>query len=166
MCFAQPRRPPTEPRRYRLATWLEFIPGAALCLLISAVALGIQAIEVSSFGHPYVEAIVMRFLSGMIIRAFWVPGSRWQPGIAVSAKQLLEVAVMLLGASLSLSAIGASGPLLFGAVVAIVAASLAFTYGICRILGFVGQDGDSDLVRKFHLWKFGNCSRFTGHRCK
>ncbi len=126
---------PTEPRRYRLATWLEFIPGAALCLLISAVALGIQAIEVSSFGHPYVEAIVIAILSGMIIRAFWVPGSRWQPGIAVSAKQLLEVAVMLLGASLSLSAIGASGPLLFGAVVAIVAASLAFTYGICRILG-------------------------------
>lgn len=129
------RTAPAKPRQYRLIPWLELIPGVALCMLISAVAIGLQAIELGSFGHPYIEAIVIAILAGMIIRAVWVPGSRWQPGIAVSAKQLLEVAVMLLGASLSLSAIWASGPLLLGAVVAVVAASLAFTYGICRILG-------------------------------
>jgi hypothetical protein len=30
---------------------------------------------------------------------FWLPAERWQSGIAFSAAQLLEVAVMLLGAS-------------------------------------------------------------------
>jgi uncharacterized membrane protein YadS len=42
---------------------------------------------------------------------------------------------MLLGASLSLAAIAASGPLLLMAVVATVAVALAFSYGVSRMLG-------------------------------
>ena len=110
-------------------------PGLVLCLLITAVALGLQAIEVGRFGHPYVDALVIAILIGMSIRTFWSPGVRWQAGIAFSAKQLLEVAVMLLGASLSFGAIAASGPLLLGIVVAIVAGSLVFSYSISRLLG-------------------------------
>ncbi len=110
-------------------------PGLALCLVITAVALSLHAIEVGRFGHPYVDALVIAILIGMSIRTFWSPGVRWQAGIAFSAKQLLEVAVMLLGASLSFGAIAASGPLLLGIVVTIVAGSLAFSYGISRLLG-------------------------------
>jgi len=110
-------------------------PGLALCLLITAVALGLQAIEVGRFGHPYVDALVIAILIGMSIRTFWSPGVLWQAGIAFSAKQLLEVAVMLLGASLSFGAIAASGPLLLGIVVTITAVSLVFSYGISRLLG-------------------------------
>lgn len=110
-------------------------PGVALCLLVTALSLGAQAIETSRFGHPYVEALVVAILLGMAIRAFWEPGRRWQAGIAFSAKQLLEVAVMFLGASLSLAAVAASGPLLLGVVIAIVAIALAFSYGVSRMLG-------------------------------
>lgn len=110
-------------------------PGLLLCLFITAVALGLQAIEIGKFGHPYVDALVIAILIGMSIRTFWSPGARWQAGIAFSAKQLLEVAVMLLGASLSFGAIAASGPLLLGVVVAIVVGSLVFSYGISRLLG-------------------------------
>jgi uncharacterized integral membrane protein (TIGR00698 family) len=71
----------------------------------------------------------------MLIRAFWDPGRRWRAGIAFSAKHILEIAVVLLGASLSLAAIGASGPLLLGAVLVAVAVALAFSYGVSRMLG-------------------------------
>ena len=56
-------------------------------------------------------------------------------GIAFSAKQLLEIAVALLGASLTFAAIGASGFALVGSVAALVVLSLAVSYGISRSLG-------------------------------
>jgi uncharacterized membrane protein YadS len=52
----------------------------------------------------------------MAVRSFWRPSERWQIGIAFSAKQLLEIAVMLLGASISFAAIVASGALLLAAI--------------------------------------------------
>jgi uncharacterized integral membrane protein (TIGR00698 family) len=110
-------------------------PGIALCLIVTALSLGAQAVEESFFGHPYVEALVVAILLGMVIRTFWEPGARWRVGIAFSAKQLLEIAVMLLGASLSLAAIAESGPLLLGVVVVIVVIALAFSYGVSRMLG-------------------------------
>lgn len=124
----------TKVRKILLNGWHNRAPGVALCLLITALSLGVQAIETRSFGHPYVEALVVAILLGMAVRAFWQPGRRWQAGIAFSAKQLLEVAVMLLGASLSLAAIAASGLLLLGVVVAAVAVALAFSYGVSRAL--------------------------------
>ena len=56
----------------------------------------------------------------MALRTAWQPSERWRSGIAFSAKQLLEVAVMLLGASVSFAAIAASGYLLVAAIAATV----------------------------------------------
>jgi uncharacterized integral membrane protein (TIGR00698 family) len=109
--------------------------GIALCALVTAAAVTIQAIEESLVGHPYIEAIVIAILLGTAIRTLWEPGPRWRAGIAFSAKQLLEVAVALLGASLSFAAIGASGFALVGSVAALVVLSLAVSYGISRSLG-------------------------------
>src|ERR1035438_7758428 len=111
------------------------IPGVALCALVAAVAMTIQAIQEAAVGHPYVEAIVIAILLGTAIRTVWRPGPRWLAGIAFSAKQLLEVAVALLGASITLAAIAASGFLLLGAIVTIVILTLAVSYGISRALG-------------------------------
>ena len=77
------------------------------------------------FAHPYVEALVIAILLGMAVRTLWKPSERWQAGIAFSAKQLLEVAVMLLGASISFAAIAASGIALLGAIAATVIVTLA-----------------------------------------
>ena len=124
-----------RPRQNRLDRWRDRIPGIALCLLITALSLAVQAIETSIFVHPYVDAIVLAILLGMLLRAVWQPGERWQAGIAFGAKQLLEVAVMLLGASLSLAAIAASGSMLLIVVIGTVAVALAFSYGVSRMLG-------------------------------
>src|SRR6202022_4566645 len=91
------------------------IPGVALCALISLVALGAQSLEEHAFAHPYVEALVIAILMGAAVRTVWNPPERWWLGIAFSAKQLLELAVMLLGASVSFAAIAATGSLLMAA---------------------------------------------------
>jgi uncharacterized integral membrane protein (TIGR00698 family) len=61
--------------------------------------------------------------------------ARVRTGIAFSAKQLLEVAVVLLGASLSLGAILASGPALLAGIVATVMLGILASVAICRALG-------------------------------
>jgi uncharacterized integral membrane protein (TIGR00698 family) len=109
--------------------------GMALCALVTLIAVTIQALEETLVGHPYVEAIVIAILLGTAIRTLWEPGGRWRAGIAFSAKQVLEVAVALLGASLSIAAIAASGAVLIVAIVTVVVLSLAVGFGISRSLG-------------------------------
>lgn len=122
----------TRPPRQALTTLL---PGIVLCLAITAVAVGIQAVEERVFSHPYVEALVMAILIGVAIRTAWSPPERFQSGVAFSAKQLLEVAVTLLGASLSLTAIVASGSALLAGILGTVVLAIGASYAICRLLG-------------------------------
>jgi len=111
------------------------IPGILLCGVVTVISLGVQAAEERVFDHPYIEALVVAILLGMAVRTAWEPAERWRSGIAFSAKQLLEVAVMLLGASISFAAILASGYLLIGAIAATVVIMLAVSYGLARLLG-------------------------------
>src|SRR3954452_3834497 len=111
------------------------IPGILLCIAVAGVSALLERAELGVFEHPYVEALVMAILLGMAVRSFWKPAPRWRSGIAFSAKQLLEVAVMLLGASVSFAAIVASGYVLVAAIGGTVAIMLAVTYGLSRMLG-------------------------------
>lgn len=110
-------------------------PGVMLSVLVALVSFGIQSVEEHLFAHPYIEALVIAILLGMAVRSLWQPDQRWRAGIAFSAKQLLEVAVALLGASISFSAIAASGFSLLAAIVGTVAVMLMVSYGISRLLG-------------------------------
>jgi len=111
-----------------------YLPGLVLCVAVSLVGIAAQAAEMRWFGHPYVEALVVAILAGTAIRTFWEPSTRWQAGIALGAKQLLEVAIMLLGASLSFSTIAASGLILVVLIVAIVFAMIGVSFMIGRAL--------------------------------
>ena len=111
------------------------LPGLLLCLAITGVAQALQAGEENLTGHPYVEALVLAILLGTALRTAWVPGARFKAGIAFSAKQVLEVAVTLLGASVSLGAIIASGPALLAGIVGAVALTILASCAICRGLG-------------------------------
>jgi uncharacterized integral membrane protein (TIGR00698 family) len=111
------------------------LPGVSLSILITLISIGIQELEQRVFGHPYLEALVIAIVLGMVVRTAWVPSSVWRTGIAFSAKQVLEVAVTLLGASISVSTLAASGFALLGATVATVAVILPVSYGISRLLG-------------------------------
>ncbi len=113
---------------------LKILPGLALCLAITALAYAIQALEVGAAGHPFVEALVLAILIGTAIRSAWDFGPRWRPGVNFSAKMLLEIAVALLGASISTAAIVAAGPAIFVGIVVVVGLALATSYGLCRLL--------------------------------
>ena len=111
------------------------LPGTLLCAALSALAICAQFVEEFAFAHPYVEALVLAILIGIAVRSVWQPGPEWQPGISFSAKLLLEIAVMMLGASISLGAIvSSSGALLIG-IFATVLLALASSYTISRLFG-------------------------------
>ena len=110
-------------------------PGVALCAAVSAVATLIEKIEVYFAGQSYLEALVIAILLGVLVRTLWAPGAIWRPGINFSAKTLLEIAIVLLGASLSASTVWALGPILLFGIVTIVAVSIASSYAICSAFG-------------------------------
>lgn len=111
------------------------LPGTAVCIGLTLVAMGAQFLEERALAHPYVEALVLAIVLGIAVRSAWQPGPLWRPGINFSAKLLLEIAVMLLGASLSLGAIMASGPALLAGIVVTVLLALSASYTIGRLLG-------------------------------
>ena len=114
---------------------IRILPGLLLCLAVSVVALLLQHAEVALFGRAWVEALVLAILAGTAVRSFWAPSERWQPGIDFSGKFLLELAVVLLGASLSGQAVAAAGPALLAGIAGVVAVSLAATYALGRAAG-------------------------------
>jgi uncharacterized integral membrane protein (TIGR00698 family) len=111
------------------------VPGIALCAGISASAVWLQDLQEHAFGHPYVEALVIAIVLGALTRNLWQPSAVWRDGIALSAKTLLEIAVMLLGSSISLATIVASGPELLAGIAVAVVAALAASYATSRALG-------------------------------
>ena len=94
----------------------------------------LQAVEVHFAGQPYLEALVLAILLGVAVRTAWTPTPRWIPGIVFSAKFVLEVAIVMLGASVSVATIVALGPFLILGIASIVAIAIGTSYAICRAL--------------------------------
>jgi uncharacterized integral membrane protein (TIGR00698 family) len=113
----------------------KLIPGVLLCIAITIAALLFQWIEIYFVGQPYLEALVLAILIGVLVRTVWKPDLIWIPGIAFSAKFILECAIVILGASVSFTTIIALGPLLILGIGVIVAIAIGASYVICRVLG-------------------------------
>ena len=120
---------------YPVSAISKILPGLLLCIGVTVVASVLQQIEVRLAGEAYLEALVLAILLGVAIRTAWTPGERWHKGIAFSAKILLEIAVVLLGASVSVATVLALGPALLGGIVLVVACAIATSYAIGRALG-------------------------------
>lgn len=114
---------------------LKLVPGILLCIVLTIAAAVLEAIEVRLFNEPYLEALVLAIILGVVVRGFWTPGAFWDEGIRFSSKILLEVAVVLLGASISVATVVALGPMLLGGIAGIVAVAIATSYAICRGMG-------------------------------
>jgi uncharacterized integral membrane protein (TIGR00698 family) len=120
----------------RCDDWVRAIgPGVALCGVVTAADFAIAHGEETVFGHDWLEALVLAILFGAAVRSLWTPGPRWSRGVAFSGKTLLEIAVVLLGASLDSRAALASGPALLGGIFGVVCLALIASYGIGRVLG-------------------------------
>lgn len=111
------------------------IPGIVLCIAVTAAAMVLEEIEAHLFGRAWLEALVLAIIVGTLVRTMWTPSQRAFAGISFCAKTLLEVAVVLLGASLSAATILATGPALLAGIAAIVVVTIMASYSIGRLLG-------------------------------
>ena len=128
-----PASPPAE-RRPSATKVLALLPGLLLCAAVTGLALGLEALELRWLGRGWLDAVVLAILIGTVIRPLWPPPAMLRPGVAFSARTLLEIAVVLLGASISAATVMAIGPgLLLGTVVVVAVAILA-GYGLGRLL--------------------------------
>jgi uncharacterized integral membrane protein (TIGR00698 family) len=111
------------------------LPGLVLCGIVAAAGYAMAEFELVLTGRAWLEALVLAILIGAAIRTAWIPGSRWKPGIDFSAKLVLEIAVVLLGASVSAATILSAGWPLLISIFVIVACAIMFSFGIGRVLG-------------------------------
>ena len=111
------------------------LPGVLLCIGVTLAAMGLERLEVAAFGRAWLETLVLAILLGTALRSVWKPGAVWRSGIAFSAKTLLEVAVVLLGLSISTATVRALGGPLLGGIALIVALAIATSFAIGRALG-------------------------------
>lgn len=127
MTAANPRSP------FRALT--QILPGLGLCIAVSTASFALQRLETALFDRAWLEALVLAILLGTAVRTAWTPDRRWFPGIAFSAKFLLELAVVLLGASVSAATIMSAGPWLLLGIAAVVILAIGASFTIGRLLG-------------------------------
>jgi uncharacterized integral membrane protein (TIGR00698 family) len=111
------------------------VPGLLLCGAVTAAALGLERLEAWLFGRAWLESLVLAILLGSALRTFCRLHSRYDAGIHAGAKTLLEIAVMLLGASVSAAAILEKGWMLIAGIAAVVVLAIACSYAIGRLSG-------------------------------
>ena len=84
----------------------QYIPGFALALVIAAIAKAIGAIPMGANQvDSYIGASVIALFIGMTVNRFWKPSPVFLSGIKFTSKKILKFAIILLGASMSVSTI-------------------------------------------------------------
>jgi uncharacterized integral membrane protein (TIGR00698 family) len=115
------------------------LPGLLLSVLVALAAAALGSLETGLLGRAWLEPLVLAILLGMLVgNAVRLPNS-FQKGISFSAKFLLDVAVALLGATLSWAAVAALGAKLFLLIVLVVILGLLLAFLIARALGLGGR---------------------------
>ena len=128
--------PAPPPVITRLTAWGRTnLPGIALAAGITLVAIGLAEIEEAVFDYALLEPLVLGLILGVVIRAIWQPDARFLPGIGYAAKQVLEFAIVLLGASLDLHRLAEAGWAIIIAVLVSVTVTIAVGTTIGRAAG-------------------------------
>nr|WP_294847494.1 putative sulfate exporter family transporter [uncultured Sphingomonas sp.] len=111
------------------------LPGVLLCSIIAIMSAVLAAVEVRLVGQAWLESLVIAILLGAAVRTAWAPPAAYQAGIDYSAKSLLELAIVLMGATTSLAAIAGIGLPLLCAIIITVAIAIIGSYTIGRLVG-------------------------------
>ncbi|HEY5856294.1 MAG TPA: putative sulfate exporter family transporter, partial [Aldersonia sp.] len=111
------------------ATITELLPGLALCVTGTAIAIGVNR-------HvPTVSPLMIAIVLGAVLANTVSLPARMRPGVQFSAKKLLRVGIALLGLQLMLGDILALGWGVIAVVVAIVCLGITGTMYAGRLLG-------------------------------
>jgi len=124
--------PKSDPEMDLKAALCGPLPGMILCLVVAGAALALEALERAIFSKAWIEALVLAILLGIGVRAL---SHRPEPqGVAFTAKYPLEIAVVLLGASVSPAMAMAAGPWLLLGIAIAVASAILISFLIGRAL--------------------------------
>lgn len=113
---------------------IAIFPGFMLCLLVSAAAFALEWTETGLFGRAWLEAIVLAILLGAALRSLVKLPAIYNRGIQFSSKMILEIAIVLLGASISAEAVMRAGPALILGIGGVVIVSIMLSYSIGRAM--------------------------------
>lgn len=103
--------------------------------IVSFVAVAGGRAEASIFGRATIEPLVLAILVGMIVRTIRGDTPRTEPGVRFVAKEILEVSVFLLGATMDVPRLFASGPALAGSIALLVCLALGVGVVVGRLAG-------------------------------
>jgi uncharacterized integral membrane protein (TIGR00698 family) len=117
----------------------QLLPGVLLSVAVTATAVVLERVEVMLFGRVWLEALVLAIVLGILVRTITPPARRFLPGIVFSGSTLLEVAIVLLGASISAAVIAAAGALAVLGIAGLVLVSILLSYSAARLLGLGHQ---------------------------
>ena len=112
-----------------------FAPGILLAAAVGVLSLVVAQFEERFFGHPIIEGLVVAILLGMIVRSVWDVPEHVDLGVRFTARQVLEAAVFLLGASVDLPLLLKAGPALAIGIVLLVILGISASFLIGRALG-------------------------------
>lgn len=120
---------------HAVTRWRARAPGLALVVLVALAANALGAWEARALGRTLVDPLVLAILLGMLVRAATGARDALDAGVDFAAKDVLEVAVVLLGASVNLAMLASAGlPLALG-LVGFVALALIAGIALGRALG-------------------------------
>jgi len=117
----------------------EICPGLALSVAITGLAQCIVFTQKVILGAELMDGLVFAIILGTIFHTLFGMPDRLKAGVAFSAKFLLELAIVLLGASVSIATVVSAGTTMIAIVVTTVMLSLLISYTICRLLGLHDQ---------------------------
>ena len=113
----------------------KLFPGIGAAIAVAAVAIAVGRGEEIIFGRAIIEPLVLAILVGMLVRAMQPSSTRQDAGVRFVAKDVLEIAVCLLGATMDVPRLFAGGPALALGITVVVVAALSAGYAFSRIVG-------------------------------
>ncbi|RYE48232.1 MAG: putative sulfate exporter family transporter [Hyphomicrobiales bacterium] len=111
------------------------LPGLGLAFGVTALALGAETLQEGLLGVRYVDGLVLAILAGTLIHTLFGLNMRFAAGLQFASKTVLEVAVVLLGGTISAAALAQAGIELIAAVAVVVLLALTASYLVGRWLG-------------------------------
>lgn len=113
----------------------QFLPGLGLSIGIAVLALMAERLQQQFVGWVFLDGLVVAIMAGITANSVFGLAERFRAGVNFAAKTVLELAIVLLGGTISAGAVLQIGPMVVGAIVLVVVVALALSYGIGRALG-------------------------------
>ncbi|ENN92867.1 YeiH family protein [Bartonella bovis] len=118
----------------KLSPLINFGPGILICIFISILAYGLEIIEKQLFTETWFESLVLAILLGAITRSCFILPEYLQRGITFCSKTLLEIAIVLLGANISIHTVFSVGWNLLASIIFIIFITILISFVIGRLL--------------------------------